>query len=96
MFKKKDHYKRYDMSWWRTDYWYYYVQWNYFRTPRTAAYRRNELGVRDDLDLREYKFRTRSKDHMPTAWDDERYVGPMKSWKMVSRCRKQWMVNLTK
>jgi hypothetical protein len=92
LFKKKKHYNYLEPIW-RAERWYwgYAVEYNYFRTPRTMQRMRYECGVRDDRDGLNYEPPT----NIPDAWDDR---GPKpyrwKSWKRVSRCRKQWMVHL--
>ena len=89
-------YKKCNFNWKRIGY-QYYVRFHYYRHIRTnQEIRENDFIDSYDIDSKEYGVkirRSRSKKMIPTSWDDHFTYGK-KSWKDVTKCRKQWEVNL--
>jgi hypothetical protein len=75
----------------------YYNKWASIRYIKTNQERReNEFAAYYDEDCLEHKVKVRSRRHgkmLPHAWEDQPIYGK-KSWKDVTKHRKQWMVNL--
>jgi hypothetical protein len=71
--------------------WYYWPAYGcYFRAIRTTQRRRFEIGLKHDY---RGAIKYTPKVNIPDAWDDIKIKCEKKSWKRVSRCKKQWMVN---
>ena len=91
MFKLKKTYRKSDYPWSRGHYWF---AWGWFRAVRTAGEFRQGCALKSLKREERLNIKGRIRkgiDSLPDAWDDVSISrGRAKSWKDVSRKRKQW------